>query len=62
MGLDTREILHAFVNKNIRAEAEAMYTAEPKGYLGIEDEDTYHETVNHPDEEWRAGGVHATGI
>ena len=43
-------------------EAEAIYTDELKSCLGIADDDTRHETVNHSIEEWVVGGVHTNGI
>ena len=58
----TRETLHSFVNRNIKDEAEAIYTDEWKGYLGIADDNTRHETVNHSEEEWVVGDVHTNGI
>ena len=58
----TRETLHSFVNRNITDEAEAIYTDEWKGYLGIADDNTRHETVNHSEEEWVVGDVHTNGI
>ena len=55
----TRKTLHAFIGRAIRDEAEAIYTDDLKSYLGICDDDTRHETVNHSAEEWAVGDVHA---
>ncbi len=52
-----RETLHAFVERNVADDAEAIYTDEHAGYTGIGDEDTRHETVNHSAEEWVRGDV-----
>ena len=53
-----RETLHGFINRNIKDEAEAIYTDEWKAYMGI----PRHETVNHSEEEWVVGDVHTNGI
>ncbi|MXY70632.1 MAG: IS1595 family transposase [Acidobacteriia bacterium] len=58
----TKETLHSFVSRNVKDEAEAIYTDEWKGYIGLEDDDTRHETVNHSEEEWVVGDVHTNGI
>ena len=58
----TRERLHAFINRNVRDEAEAIYTDELKSHLGIEDDDTRPESVNHSEKEWVVGDVHTKGI
>ena len=57
-----RHTLHDFINRTVKDEAEAIYTDELKSYLGIEDHDTRHETVNHSAEEWVIGDVHTNGI
>ena len=57
-----RHTLHDFINRTVKDEAEAIYTDELKSYLGIEDHDTRHETVNHSAEEWVVGDVHTNGI
>lgn len=58
----TRETRHAFIDRNVKDEAEAIYTDKLKGYLGIEDEYTRHMAMNRSEEEWGVGGVHNTGI
>ena len=57
-----RETLHAFIGRNVRDEAEAIYTDNLKSYIGIADDDTRHETVNHSAEEWVVGDVHTNSI
>ena len=57
-----RETLHGFIRRAVKNEAEAIYTDEWKSYLGIEDHDTRHETVNHSEEEWVRGDVHTNSI
>ncbi len=57
-----RHTLHDFISRTVKDEAEAIYTDEMKSYLGIEDHDTRHETVNHSKEEWVVGDVHTNGI
>ena len=57
-----KQTLHAFISRNIKDETEAIYTDELKSYMGIEDDDTCHETVNHSEEEWVVGDVHTNGI
>ena len=42
-----RTTLHGFIARTVRDEAKAIYTDELKSYLGIADDNTRHETVNH---------------
>ena len=58
----TRKTLHSFIHRNVKGEAEAIYTDEWKAYAGIEDEDTRHETVNQSQEVWVIGDVHTNSI
>ena len=58
-GCDT---LHGFIRRTVRDEAEAIYTDDLKSYIGIADDDTRHETVNHSAEEWVVGDVHTNSI
>ena len=58
----TRATLHDFISRTVKDEAEAIYTDELAAYLGIEDHDTRHETVNHSVEEWVVGDVHTNSI
>jgi transposase-like protein len=57
-----KETIHAFVKSVAKDETEAFYTDELKSYMGIADDDTRHETVNHFKEEWVVGDVHTNGI
>ena len=58
----TNKTLYSFVNRNLNDEAEAIYTDEWKGHLGIENDGTCHETVDHSEEEWVIGDVSTYGI
>ena len=57
-----RHTLHEFIGRTVKDEAEAIYTDDLKSYLGIADDDTRHETVNHSNEEWVVGDVHTNNI
>ena len=57
-----RATLHEFVRQTVKDEADAIYTDELASYIGIEDENTRHETVRHRAEEWVVGDVHTNGI
>lgn len=57
-----KETIHAFVKSVAKDETEAFYTDELRSYLGIADDNTRHETVNHSAEEWVVGSVHTNGI
>ena len=57
-----RATLHGFIGRTVKDEAEAIYTDELASYLGIEDHNTRHETVNHSIEEWVVGDVHTNSI
>ena len=57
-----KQTLHDFIARNVRDEAEAIYTDELKSYMGIADHDTRHETVNHRSEQWVIGDVHTNSI
>ena len=57
-----RTTLHGFISRTVTDEAEAIYTDELASYLGIEADDTRHETVNHGAEEWVVGDVHTNSI
>lgn len=57
-----KETLHAFIRSVAKDETEAFYTDELKSYLGIADDNTRHETVNHSAEEWVVGDVHTNTI
>jgi transposase-like protein len=57
-----RQKLHDFIHKTTKPETENIYTDEHVGYLGIQDHDTKHGTVNHSAEEWVHGDIHTNGI
>ena len=50
-----KKTLHGFIKRHVRDETEAIYTDELRSYIGIEDDDTIHRTVNHSAEEWVVG-------
>lgn len=58
----TKETLHAFIKSKIADEAKAIFTDEHKGYIGIEDENTLHVTVDHAHKEWVRGIVHTNTL
>ena len=58
----TKKVLHQFIEKHTDPETERIFTDEWKGYQGIEDEDTKHETVTHSADEWVRGDVHTNTI
>ena len=58
----TKATLFQFVKENTSPDTEAIYTDQLPAYLGIGDEDTRHESVNHGAEEWVRGDVHTNGI
>ena len=57
-----RNTLHEFIRQTVKDEAEAIYTDELASYMGIEDHNTRHETVNHKQEQWVLGDVHTNTI
>ena len=57
-----RRTLQDFIQRNVKDEAEAIYTDELKSYIGVEDHDTRYETVNHSAEQWVIGDVHTNSI
>jgi transposase-like protein len=57
----SRYWLHKFIHETTDPKAEAIYTDEHPGYLGIEDADTRHETINHKDQ-WVNGDVHTNNV
>jgi transposase-like protein len=58
----TKETLHAFIKSKIADEANAIFTDQHKGYIGIADEDTLHATVDHAQKEWVRGIVHTNTL
>ena len=57
-----RGTLHRFIREVVDADAEGIYTDDWVGYVGIADEDTFHEVVNHASKEWVRGDVHSNTI
>ena len=57
-----KKTLHRFIERHVRDETEAIYTDELKSYIGIADDDTRHETVNHKTEAWVVSDVHTNSI
>lgn len=56
------ETLHGFVGEVVSDDAEAIYTDEWRGYDGLGDENTRHETVRHGDDEWVNGQIHTNTV
>jgi transposase-like protein len=54
--------LKAFVREVVANGAARIITDEHRGYHGIGDDDTIHETVNHSREEYVRGDVHTNSI
>src|SRR5436190_9686590 len=54
--------LHKFVEDVVADDAEAIYTDQHSGYIGIGDENTRHESVSHNREEWVRGDVSTQSI
>lgn len=54
----SRKVLHKFVQQTTASDTRNVYRDENPAYLGIEDQDTNHETVNHSADEWVRGDVH----
>lgn len=57
-----RRTLHGFVQRTVKNEAEVIYTDDLRSYIGIGDETTRHQTVDHSAEEWVVGDVHTNSI
>jgi transposase-like protein len=57
-----KEILHGFVNENVSDDAANIYTDEVRGYIGIGDGNTTHQTVNHSIKEYVRGEVHTNTV
>jgi transposase-like protein len=58
----TKRILHGFIAKEIAPDAQRIITDSWRGYRGIADHDTKHETVNHLAKEWVRGDIHTNSI
>ncbi len=57
-----KHTLHDFIDRSVADKAEAIYTDDLASYIGVGDDDTRHETVNHSAEEWVVGDVHTNNI
>jgi transposase-like protein len=57
-----RETLQGFIRENVAGETQAIYTDELPSYLGIADDNTEHETVNHSEKEYVRGEVHVNSV
>lgn len=57
-----RETLQGFLRENVAGETQAIYTDELPSYLGIADENTKHETVNHSAKEYVRGDIHVNSV
>ena len=57
-----KRAIEDFLIAEVDDEAEAIYTDEHRGYIGVGDEDTRHETVTHSEKEWVRGEVHTNNI
>lgn len=57
-----RETLQGFIRQNTAGETEAIYTDELTSYIGVADEDTEHQTVNHSAKEYVRGDVHVNSL
>ena len=59
---NSRRTLHRFIGETVADEAQAIYTDEWTGYVGVDDEDTRHETVAHGSDEYVRGDVHTNTV
>lgn len=60
-----KEILHGFakeVKENVSDDAASIYTDEGRGYGGVGDENTTHQTVNHSIKEYVPDDVHTNTV
>ena len=58
----TRPTLHGFIEEHVSDDAEAIHTDEHAAYVGIADENTRHETVNHSAKEYVRVDVHTNTV
>jgi transposase-like protein len=54
--------LHGFVRENVSPDAEAIYTDEWKGYLGLSELGPRHDTVKHSAFEYKRGDVSTNAV
>lgn len=57
-----RGTIHRFLKEVVDDSATGFYTDDWVGYVGIADEDTFHQVVNHQAKEWVRGDVHSNTI
>jgi transposase-like protein len=57
-----RAELHGFVKEAVADNCANIYTASARGYIGIGDANTKHESVNHQLNEWVRGDVHTNTV
>jgi len=57
-----RKSLHNFIATEVADDAEAIYTDDWEAYVGIGDENTRHDSVNHSAEEWVRADVHTNTV
>lgn len=58
----TKSVLHGFISQVTEPATERIITDDHRGYRGIADADTKHETVNHRAYEWARGDVHTNTV
>lgn len=58
----TREVLHAFIKAKLADETALICTDTHKGYEGVADGNTWHETVSHVQKEYVRGIVHTNTL
>lgn len=58
----TKETLHAFIKAKVADEAKAIFTDEHKAYIGLQDDNTLHVTVDHSGNEYVRGICHTNSM
>lgn len=58
----TKKALQGFVHEVVADKAKNIYTDNNPDYVGIQDKNTRHESVNHSIEEWVRGDVHTNTV
>jgi transposase-like protein len=59
---NSAKVLHGFIRETVDGDAEAIYTDQHQSYMGIDDSNTRHETVNHNLDEWVRADVHTNTV
>lgn len=57
-----KQTLHGFIKTNVSDACENIYTDEARGYIGIGDGNTKHQTVQHSAGEYVRGDVHTNSV